>query len=179
MIWRRDGDILSRGIFFFFFLFFQEMICLCQEFSLGKSPNAAFPLAEAGAWPKPSPGSAAPLSAGTGQGRGASSPAGMGTARGTATPGCTQDSTCRCPEGDGGRKAGLGAGAGRRGSTKPAAVRQKFLETDAANSELRRQLWSLGSAGSSLCSLWINVLLLHYSLSFKGLPGNLSPPSIE
>ena len=34
------------------------------------------------------------------------------------------------------------------------------------------------SAGRGLNGLWINVLLLHYSLSFKGLPGGLSSLSI-
>lgn len=77
------------------------------------------------------------------------------------------------------RKAAFHAGMGRAASNKPTIVRQKFLETDAANSALWSQFWSLGSAGRRLCSLWINVLLLHYSLSFKGLPGNLSLLSIE
>lgn len=89
----------------------------------------------------------------------------------------------RCPnvnaEQMGGRKAAFHAGMGRADSNKPTIVRQKFLETDAANSVLQSQFWSLGSAGRRLCSLWINVLLLHYSLSFKGLPGNLSLLSIE
>lgn len=89
----------------------------------------------------------------------------------------------RCPnvnaEQMGASKAAFHAGAGRADSNKSTIVRQKFLETDAAKSELQRQLWSGGSAGRRLCSLWINVLLLHYSLSFKGLPGNLSLLSIE
>lgn len=89
----------------------------------------------------------------------------------------------RCPnvnaEQMGGRKAAFHAGTGRADSNKSTIVRQKFLETDAANSVLWSQFWSLGSAGRRLCSLWINVLLLHYSLSFKGLPGNLSLLSIE
>lgn len=89
----------------------------------------------------------------------------------------------RCPnvnaEQMGGRKAAFQAGTGRADSNKSTIVRQKFLETDAANSVLQSQFWSLGSAGRRLCSLWINVLLLHYSLSFKGLPGNLSLLSIE
>jgi len=38
-------DLEKKMETFFQDFFFQEMICLCQEFSLGKSPNVAFPLA--------------------------------------------------------------------------------------------------------------------------------------
>lgn len=108
---------------------------------------------------------------------------GLSMAAGTSTCPRPTNTMYRCPnvnaEQMGASKAAFHAGAGRADSNKSTIVRQKFLETDAAKSELQRQLWSGGSAGRRLCSLWINVLLLHYSLSFKGLPGNLSLLSIE
>lgn len=66
---------------------------------------------------------------------------------------------------------------------KPAIKRPAVQEKDSYNGVLQIQLFGActetrASTGRWLNGLWINVLLLHYSLSFKGLPGGLNSLSI-
>lgn len=65
-------------------------------------------------------------------------------------------------------------GLGKNPSVKPPHCKGKgLLQSRAANpaSCSMRRGWA--STGRRLEGLWISALLLHYSLSFKGLPGGL------